>query len=70
MKIINKSGKEPAEPAGSYYIILSPNELSDLLGNNCFSCSSHIPHSTEEEAINRLDPGFAVARVTLVAKIV
>lgn len=70
MKIINKSGKELAEPKGSYYIILSPSELSNLLENKYFSCSDHPTSSTEEEAINGLDPGFAVAKVTLVAKIV
>jgi hypothetical protein len=68
MKIINKSGNEECRSEDSFYVLLVKD--TDYWEGPDFHFEDGGKYDTEEAAIRDADPGDAVAKVTLVAKIV
>ena len=68
MKIINKSGKEECSSEESFYIILVDG--CDEWEDDVFYFEHSDTFTSEAAAIESASPGDAIAKVTLVAKIV
>lgn len=68
MEIINKSGKAEVESEDSFYIVLS-KEWDKWEGGDFYFVEGEV-FSSKAEAVSLAEPGDAVAKVTLVAKIV